>query len=85
LNIVVNAAKKEKIHLYLSKEYVGVLFESKWDPKFDGSYALTDRNDLNPTGYLNIISAKNNAPAAFMILLKFAPQISTLLDDYFLN
>ncbi len=85
LNIIVNSTKKEKIHLYLSKEYVGVLFESKFDPVVNGSFPLMDRNDLNTLGYFHIISAKNNAPAAFLLLLKFNPQISTLLDDYFLN
>lgn len=85
LNITVNSGKKEKIHLYLSKEYVGILFESKFDPGVDFSTPLTDRNDLNTLGYFHIISAKNNAPAAFLLLLKFKPQISTLLDDYFLN
>ncbi len=85
LNITINSGKKEKIHLYLSKEYVGVLFESKFDPGVDFSTPLMDRNNLHTLGYFHMISAKNNAPAAFLLLLKFSTKISSLLDDYFLN
>lgn len=86
LSISVNPSKKEKIYLYLSKEYLGVLFESKFDPGVDMmGIQLKDKNDLRTVGYIHVMKAKNNAPAAFMLSMQFPPKVAALLDDYFMN
>lgn len=85
LNITVNPKKKEKIYLYLSKEYVGLLFESQFDPGINFEYALKDRNELRSVGFFNLMQAKNNAPAALMVSFPIPAKVSTLLDQYFLD
>ncbi|MEK6773565.1 MAG: hypothetical protein AABY64_06475 [Bdellovibrionota bacterium] len=86
LNIVINPDKKEKIYLYLSKEFVGILFESKFDPGIGGfEYPLTDKNGLRTLGYFHLIPPKNKAPTAFMLLLQLPAKASALLDDYFMD
>ncbi len=86
LNIVINPDKKEKIYLYLSKEFVGILFESKFDPGIGGfEYPLRDKNEVRTVGYFHLIPSKNKAPAAFMLLLQLPANVSALLDDYFMH
>ncbi len=85
LDITVNPNKKEKVYLYLNKNFVGILFESKFDPGFDLKYNLTDQNRLNTLGHFYLMQAKNNAPAAFMVLFPISDEVSTLLDKYFLK
>jgi len=85
LNITVNPKKKEKIYLYLSRRFVGILFESPYDPFGNVHYDLKDKNDLKPVASFDVIAAKNGALGAFMVSLQFSDELATLLDKYFPN
>lgn len=85
LNITANPNKKEKIYLYLSRRFVGILFESQFDPFVSAHYQLKDKYDLGNLGSFDVIPAKNGALGAFMVSVTFSDELATLLDTYFLN
>lgn len=82
VNLVLNPTKKEKVYLYLSKEYFAVLFESKFNHGADLSAEIRDKSGLRVVGYFHMIKAKNNSAAAFMIAGQLPPKVTSLLDQY---
>lgn len=84
--------KEEKLYLYLSAEAIGFYAETKFDPVINfGSiqinelvFSIKNKENTKIMGYLTFLGKKNVTNGGFFMSYRLDPQLSKLLEEYYL-
>jgi hypothetical protein len=83
--------RAEKVYLYMNAEAIGVFTETKYDPTDLGDivlnklfFAIKNKEKTKIMGYVSLISAKNNTKGGYFASYRLDPNLSRILEEYYL-